>query len=75
MEDYMAIKKQEYEAKEGHVIGELDLLRMKAQFQCMDINGDGMIAWWEFVKEETCKKLAKRSKVGWNLSAGQLASN
>ena len=63
LEDYVDIKKHEYESKEGHEMGDLDLLRAKAQFQCMDINGDGQVDWWEFVKQETCKKLAKRCKV------------
>ena len=61
--EYIAINRQEQLKHEDGELSDLDLVRMRMQFQSMDLDGDGTVDYWEFIKYETTKSLARRDKV------------
>ena len=43
---------------------EADEQRVRLKFHLSDLDGDGVISWWEFLTHEAEKRLALRDKVG-----------
>ena len=56
------VRRQQLE-EEGTEIDLDEERRIKMEFRLIDIDGNGTIDWWEFVKHEATKQLAKRNKV------------
>ena len=63
LEEYLIVNKREHLKTEGESMSEDDIHRLTLQYHCMDCNGDGSVDWWEFVKHQACKRLAKKPTV------------
>ncbi len=62
-EEFIEYKKSQYELFEGTTMPEEELDFVRSQYKLMDIDGDGKLTWWEFMKFEARKYIARREEV------------
>ena len=63
LDEYLAFRRQCWDRDESGPMPQEEETFQKLQFKLLDADGSGNVDYWEFVKNEGCKNLARRSKV------------
>ena len=75
MSEFVRYKKRQYRQMEGHDMPEDEEELLRAQFQRMDTDRSGEVDWWEFVRFEARRYLARKHEVEYEwISNGEINS-